>query len=101
MKNLLNQNFEGKRVIVRVDFNVPLDEKFNLVDDSRIKASLPTIKKLLKDKAKVILMSHMGRPKGREDRFSLRHLVNYLQELLRVKVSFSGDCIGSSAKKRS
>ena len=99
MKNLLDQNFQGKKVIVRVDFNVPLDEKFNVVDGSRIKAALPTINKLLNDKARVILMSHLGRPKGKEDKFSLRHVVNYLQELLGVSVSFSNDCIGPSAKK--
>lgn len=99
MKNLLDQNFEGKKVIVRVDFNVPLDEKFNVADGSRIKAALPTINKLLSDKARVILMSHLGRPKRKEDRFSLRHVVNYLQELLGVTVSFSSDCIGPSAKK--
>jgi len=99
MKNLLDQNFEGKKVIVRVDFNVPLDEKFNIVDSSRIKAALPTINKLLSDKARVILMSHLGRPKGKEDKFSLRHVVNYLRELLGVSVSFSNDCIGASAKK--
>ena len=99
MKNILDQNFEGKRVIVRVDFNVPLDGKFNITDGSRIKAALPTINKLLSDKARVILMSHLGRPKGKEDKFSLRHVVNYLQELLGVVVSFSNDCIGPSAKK--
>ncbi|MAO71574.1 MAG: phosphoglycerate kinase [Flavobacteriales bacterium] len=99
MKNILDQSFEGKRVIVRVDFNVPLDEKFNITDGSRINAALPTINKLLNDKARVILMSHLGRPKGKEERYSLRHLVNYLQKLLGVLVSFSDDCIGSSAKK--
>ena len=99
MKNILDQSFEGKRVIVRVDFNVPLDEKFNITDGSRINAALPTINKLLNDKARVILMSHLGRPKGKEERYSLRHIVNYLQKLLGVLVSFSDDCIGSSAKK--
>ena len=99
MKNILDQNFKDKKVIVRVDFNVPLDENFNITDGSRIKAALPTINKLINDKAKVILMSHLGRPKGKEDKFSLRHIVNYLQKLLGVLVSFSDDCIGSSAKK--
>ena len=99
MKSIIDQSFEGKKVIVRVDFNVPLDENFNITDDSRIKAALPTINKLLNDKAGVILISHLGRPRGREDRFSLRHVVNYLQELLGVLVSFSDDCIGSTAKK--
>ena len=99
MKSIIDQSFESKKVIVRVDFNVPLDENFNITDDSRIRAALPTINKLLNDKAKVILISHLGRPKGREDRFSLRHIVNYLQELLGVLVSFSDACIGSTAKK--
>ena len=65
-----------------------------------LKTALPTINKLLNDKAEVILISHLGRPKGGEDRFSLRHIVNYLQELLGVLVSFSDDCIGSTAKKQ-
>ena len=94
MKNLLDQNFEGQKVLVRVDFNVPLDEDFNITEDSRIKSALPTINKLIQDKAKVILMSHLGRPKGVESKFSLSHIVNYLQSLLEVNVSFSENCIG-------
>jgi len=94
VKNLLNQNFEGKRVLVRVDFNVPLDEDFNITDDSRIKAALPTLNKLIQDKAKIILMSHLGRPKGVESKFSLSHIVDYLQSILEVSVSFSENCIG-------
>ena len=94
MKNLLNQNFEGKRVLVRVDFNIPLDEDFNITDDSRIKAALPTLNKLIQDKAKIILMSHLGRPTGFESKFSLSHIVNYLQYILEVNVSFSENCIG-------
>ncbi|MBT4218140.1 MAG: phosphoglycerate kinase, partial [Flavobacteriales bacterium] len=94
MKNLLNQNFEGKRVLVRVDFNVPLDEDFNITDDSRIKAALPTLNKLIQDKAKIILMSHLGRPRGVESKFSLSHIVDYLQSILEVNVSFSENCIG-------
>ena len=94
VKNLLNQNFEGKRVLVRVDFNVPLDEDFNITDDSRIKAALPTLNKLIQDKAKIILMSHLGRPRGVESKFSLSHIVDYLQSILEVNVSFSENCIG-------
>ena len=94
MNNLLNQNFEGKRVLVRVDFNVPLDEGFNITDDSRIKAALPTLNKLIEDKAKIILMSHLGRPSGVESKFSLAHIVDYLQSILAVNVSFSENCIG-------
>ena len=98
MKNLTEQNFKGKIVIVRVDFNVPLNGKFEITDDSRIAAALPTIKQLLGDNAKVILMSHLGRPKENEDRFSLKHLVSHLESSIGVKVSFSENCIGETAK---
>ena len=94
MKNLLDQNFEGQKVLVRVDFNVPLDKDFNITDDSRIKAALPTLNKLIQDKAKVILMSDLGSPKGVESKFSLSHIVDYLQSVLKVNVSFSENCIG-------
>ena len=98
MKNLTEQNFKGKIVIVRVDFNVPLNGKFEITDDSRIAAALPTIKQLLGDNAKVILMSHLGRPKENEDKFSLKHLVSHLESSIGVKVSFSENCIGETAK---
>ena len=98
MKNLTEQNFKGKIVIVRVDFNVPLNGKFEITDDSRIAAALPTIKQLLGDNAKVILMSHLGRPKENEERFSLKHLVSHLESSIGVKVSFSENCIGETAK---
>ena len=94
VKNLLNKNFEGKRVLVRVDFNVPLDEDFNVTDDSRIKAALPTLSKLIQDKAKIILMSHLGRPRGVESKFSLSHIIDCLQSILEVNISFSENCIG-------
>ena len=97
MKNLLDQNFEGKKVLVRVDFNVPLDDDFNITDDSRIQAALPTLNKLIQDKAKIILMSHLGRPKGVESKFSLSNIVDYLQSLLEVNVSFSENCVGEKA----
>ena len=98
MKNLTEQNFKGKTVIVRVDFNVPLNKKFQITDDSRIAAALPTIKQLLGDNAKVILMSHLGRPKENEEKFSLKHLVSHLESSIGVKVSFSENCIGETAK---
>ena len=98
MKNLTEQNFKGKIVIVRVDFNVPLNGKFEITDDSRIAAALPTIKQLLGDNAKVILMSHLGRPKENEEKFSLKHLVSHLESSIGVKVSFSENCIGETAK---
>jgi len=92
-------NFQNKKVIVRVDFNVPLDENGNITDDTRMRASIPTIKKILNDGGAVILMSHLGRPKsGPEAKFSLNHLVKHLSELLGgVKVHFADDCIGNSA----
>ena len=98
MKNLREQNFKGKTVIVRVDFNVPLNEKFQITDDSRITAALPTVKQILGDNAKVILMSHLGRPKENEKRFSLKHLVPHLESSIGVKVSFSENCIGETTK---
>jgi len=85
--------------MVRVDFNVPLDENFNITDNSRISAALPTINKLISDGAKVILMSHLGRPKGEEEKFSLKHIVNNLSELLNIPVSFSENCIGEKTKR--
>jgi len=99
MKSILDKNFKGKKVLVRVDFNVPLDKEQNIIDDSRIKASLPTIKKLLNDKAKVILMSHLGRPSCKDEKFSLKWIIFRLQELLGVHVVFSNDCVGSSVEK--
>ena len=88
--------------MVRVDFNVPLDEQFNVTDDTRMRAALPTIHKILKDGGSVILMSHLGRPKdGPTNKYSLKHLVNHLQQLVgnEYPVSFAEDCIGSIAAK--
>jgi phosphoglycerate kinase len=97
-------NFSGQKALVRVDFNVPLDANFNITDDNRMRATIPTIKKILADGGSVILMSHLGRPKdGPTNKYSLKHLVNHLQELLTaeelndVKVSFADDCIGEQA----
>jgi len=91
-------NFAGKRAIVRVDFNVPLDENFNVTDDTRITAALPTIKKILGDGGSVILMSHLGRPKdGPTDKYSLKYLIPLLSKLLKVDVKFASDCIGNDA----
>ena len=94
MKSIVNNDFSGETVLVRVDFNVPLDDDFNIIDDSRIEASLPTIKKLMLDGAKIILMSHLGRPSGFEDRFSLKHLVSHLNRLLQTNIFFSQNCVG-------
>ena len=91
-------NFKGEKVLVRVDFNVPLDADFNITDDSRITATLPTLKKILGDGGSVILMSHLGRPKtGPEDKYSLRHILTHLGNLLGKHVGFAPDCIGAEA----
>ena len=92
-------NFANQKALVRVDFNVPLDDKFQITDDTRMTAAIPTIKKILSDGGKVILMSHFGRPKdGPSDKYSLKHLVNHLGELLSgTKILFSNDCIGKEA----
>lgn len=98
MNTVDNYNFSGKKALIRVDFNVPLNDKFEITDDTRIKASLPTIKKILADGGSVILMSHFGRPKkGPEDKYSLKHVVAHLSKLLNVQVQFADDCIGKSA----
>lgn len=99
MKTLNDFNFDGKKAIIRVDFNVPLDENFNVTDANRIEAAKPTIDKIIKDGGSVILMSHLGRPKGREDQFSLRHIVGKTSEILGVNVKFDNDCIGDEVKK--
>lgn len=99
MSTFSNYNFSGQRALIRVDFNVPLNDKFEITDDTRMHATIPTIQKVLGDGGSVILMSHLGRPKGGpEDKFSLRHLVPHLKELLGGKdVQFADDCIGASA----
>ena len=99
MSTFSNHNFSSQKALVRVDFNVPLNEKLEITDDTRMTATIPTIKKILKDGGAVILMSHLGRPKeGPSDKYSLKHLVNHLKELLTdVKVDFANDCIGAEA----
>jgi phosphoglycerate kinase len=102
MKNFETFNFTGKKALIRVDFNVPLDENYHITDTSRIDAAVPTIKKILKDGGAVILMSHLGRPKeGPTEKFSLKHLVGYLEKVLGVPVKFADDCIGEQAKQLS
>ena len=98
MKTLDQLNFKNKRAIIRVDFNVPLDKSFNVTDDNRIRATIPTLKKILSDGGSCILMSHLGRPKdGPEDKFSLRHTIKTVEKLLGVSVKFASDCIGEEA----
>ena len=109
LKTIDQFNFSGKRALVRVDFNVPLDKQFNITDDSRIKAAVPTILKILKDGGSVVLMSHLGRPlkKLKEDgsvdfeKYSLKHVIKRTSELLLQDVKFAGDCIGEEAKRLS
>ena len=99
MQTIENYNFKGKRALIRVDFNVPLNDKFEITDDTRMRAAVPTIKKVLAGGGSVILMSHLGRPKnGPEDKFSLKHIQKHLEELLGTPVKFADDCIGESAK---
>ncbi len=99
MQTIENYNFKGKKALIRVDFNVPLNDKFEITDDTRMRAAVPTIKKVLAGGGSVILMSHLGRPKnGPEDKFSLKHIQKHLEELLGTPVKFADDCIGESAK---
>lgn len=99
MQTIENYNFKGKKALIRVDFNVPLNDKFEITDDTRMRAAVPTIKKVLVGGGSVILMSHLGRPKnGPEDKFSLKHIQKHLEELLGTPVKFADDCIGESAK---
>ena len=101
MKVINNYNFKGKRAIVRVDFNVPLNSSCEVTDDTRIRGALPTITKIVKDGGSAILMSHLGRPKsGPEDKFSLRHLLPVLENLTGSKVAFSSDSIGEKALQK-
>jgi phosphoglycerate kinase len=94
-------NFANKKALVRVDFNVPLDADFNITDDKRITAALPTIQKILNDGGAVILMSHLGRPKdGPTNKYSLQHVVKHLSTLLGKEVAFADDCIGAQAKTK-
>lgn len=101
MQNIDNFDFTGKKVIIRVDFNVPLNDKFEITDDTRMRAAIPTIKKVLESGGSVILMSHLGRPKnGPEHKFSLQHLVPELSRKLGVEVKFADDCIGDQAVEK-
>jgi phosphoglycerate kinase len=96
-----NFSFAGQKAFVRVDFNVPLDEKFNITDDTRIRAAIPTLKKILADGGSVIIGSHLGRPKGVDAKFSLQHILARVSELLSVKVEFANDCLGQEAVEKS
>ena len=99
MLKIKDVNFKGLKVLIRVDFNVPLDQSFNVTDDTRIRAAKPTILRVLQDGGSCILMSHLGRPSGMEYKFSLKHIVLTLEELIGKSVIFSSSCIGEEAYK--
>ena len=101
MKTVNDINFKDKKAIIRVDFNVPLDENFNVTDATRIEAAKPTIDKILADGGSVILMSHLGRPKGAEDKYSLKHILKTASAILGVPVQFAANCVGPEAKSAS
>src|SRR5690606_39667650 len=100
MNRIENYDFTDERALIRVDFNVPLNDKFEVTDSTRIKAAIPTILTVLKGGGSVVLMSHLGRPKsGPEDKFSLKHIIPTLESELGVVVNFEEDCIGDKAKE--
>ncbi|HAH54762.1 MAG TPA: phosphoglycerate kinase [Flavobacterium sp.] len=99
MKTINDFDFKNKKAIIRVDFNVPLDDNFNVTDATRIEAAKPTIDKIIADGGSVILMSHLGRPKGVEKKYSLEHIVKKSTEILDQEVYFASDCIGEVAEK--
>jgi len=99
MQTIHNYNFKGKKALIRVDFNVPLNENFEITDDTRIVAAIPTIKKIMANGGSPIIMSHFGRPKdGPNDKYSMRHLVGHLSDLLGVEVKLAPDCIGDEVQ---
>ena len=91
-------DFAGKKAIVRVDFNVPLNDKMEITDDTRIRAAIPTLKKVLEKGGSLIIMSHLGRPKGVTEKFSLKHILCRVEELLGVPVKFAEDCMKADDK---
>jgi phosphoglycerate kinase len=98
MSQFSQHSFANEKALIRVDFNVPLNDKFQITDDTRMRAAVPTIQKILKDGGSIILMSHLGRPKdGPTDKYSLKHLVPHLKDLLKTEVGFANDCIGEEA----
>src|SRR3954471_16213221 len=100
MSRFTDHNFKAQKALIRVDFNVPLDASFQITDDTRMRATIPTIKKILKDGGSVVLMSHLGRPKdGPTDKFSLKHIVKNVSAQLGTDVKFVNDCISGEAFK--
>jgi phosphoglycerate kinase len=102
MKTIDSINFQGKRALIRVDFNVPLNAEFQITDDTRMQAAVPTIKKILSDGGSVVLMSHLGRPKeGPVDKYSLNHIVKHLSDITAANVLFANDCISEDSYNKS
>ena len=100
MKTIKQFDFSGKKALVRVDFNVPQDENLKVTDNTRITAVKPTIEKILSDGGSVILMTHLGRPKGeKNDKYSLKHILPEIEKILGKSVKFAEDCIGVEAVK--
>lgn len=101
MQKIDSYNFSGKRALIRVDFNVPLNKSLEITDDTRIRSAIPTIKKIIADGGSVVLMSHLGRPKnGYEEKFSLKHLITRISELTNTPVDFAPDCMGENTLKK-
>ncbi|GAL62304.1 phosphoglycerate kinase [Algibacter lectus] len=98
MKTLNDFNFENKKALIRVDFNVPLNDKFEVTDATRIVSAKPTIIKILEDGGSCILMSHLGRPKGFQDEFSLKHIASKVEDILGVEVKTVADCVGADVE---
>ncbi len=99
MKTLNDFNFENKRALIRVDFNVPLNDNFEVTDTTRIVSAKPTIIKILEDGGSCVLMSHLGRPKGVQEEFSLKHIVDTVEEIIGVEVKFASNCVGEEAEE--
>lgn len=98
MQNISTYDFTGKRAIVRVDFNVPLDAEFNITDNTRIRAAIPTLKKVLEKGGSLVIMSHLGRPKKADAKFSLKHIIPEVERLLGSPIQFAPDCMGPEAE---
>ena len=98
MKTIHDFSFKNQKALIRVDFNVPLSDTFEVTDTTRIEAAKPTIIKILEDGGSAVLMSHLGRPKGIEERYSLKHVVDKVSEVIWVQVRYADDCIGDNVK---
>ena len=100
MKTINDFNFEDKKALIRVDFNVPLNDDFEVTDATRIVSAKPTIIKILEDGGSCVLMSHLGRPKGVQEEFSLKHIIPKIEDVLGVEVKFASNCVGEEAEEK-